>query len=89
MAKLANTQFIANAQTVITWGRALTAEEVTAQTNAKIALINGGAMCGGGNEDPVTFIETVSWSTADAANSYVATCNAFSPAPQSAIVVAV
>ena len=88
MTKLANAQFLANAQAIITWGRALTAEEATALTNAKIALINGGAMCGTGEEDQTTYVETISWSTADAANSYVATCNTFSPAPQSATVVA-
>jgi len=87
MAKLANTQFIANTQTVITWGRALTDAETTTLTNAKIALINGGAMCGGGIQLE-TNIETVSWSTTDATNSYVATCNTLSPAPQSATVTA-
>jgi hypothetical protein len=90
MAILGTLQFIANAQAVVVWGRALTDAEKAALTSAKVALINGGAQCGTAvisNDETNTW--TVPFSTLDAANSYVATCNTFSPAPQSANAVAV
>jgi hypothetical protein len=90
MAILGNLQFIANAQAVVVWGRDLTTAEKTSLNNAKIALINGGAQTGvavTSNDETNTW--TTPFSTLDAANSYVATCNTFSPAPQSATVTAV
>ena len=89
MALLGNLQFIANAQTDVSWGRTLTEAEYTVLTNAKIAVLNGGAQCGPGTWNPEFTTETVRFSTLDAANSYVATCNTFSPAPVSATATAV
>jgi len=89
MALLGSLQFIANAQADVTWGRVLTDAENTALINAKIALINGGVQCGPGTWVTDSQTESTRFSTLDAANSYVATCNTFSPAPQSATANAV
>ena len=84
-----NTNFVfaASAESVITWGRDLTADEFASLRVKRGAMFSEGKfgsfpITGGTSGGTSTF----QWVTADAANEWVTFCNTFSPAPVSAIV---
>ena len=75
-------------QTQVEWNRELTqaeAESIQAQlATAVTAGTTDGSSTGGPSESTTPFVRT--WTTTDAANSWVAFVNTFSPAPISATV---
>ena len=81
-----NTNFVfgASAESIVTWGRTLTAEERTSLQAKQ------GAMIAEGKFGSFPFVlggaSTFQWTTTDAANEWVAYCNTFTPPPTSAIV---
>ena len=80
-----NTNFVfpATSESVITWGRTLTADERASLQAKRGAMLAAGNF---GSFPSTSGTSTFQWVTADAANEWVAFCNTFSPAPVSAIV---
>ena len=78
-----NLVFGASSESVITWGRTLTADESASLQAKKGAMFSEGKF---GSFPYTGGTSTFQWVTADAANEWVAFCNTFSPAPVSAIV---
>jgi len=89
MTKLAQTQFLANAQSTIVFGRPVTASEQLAISNFKKDVIAAGRQVGVDmfNEPTLTYVNR--WSDINDATGYVALCNGFSPAPTAATAEAV
>ena len=87
MTKLALTQFIANAQSTVDFGRETTETEKTAMKNFQKNIITNGRMVGVDVVD--AFIYSNRWTDINDANGYVTLCNGFSPAPISATAEAV
>ena len=89
--------FVANAMTVVTFGRATTEAENAASVAEKTALLNGGAKftqvtTNSDLEDPTnpaTSTVTSYWSTLTDAQAFIAFVNTFSPAPAVATVEAI
>ena len=83
---IVNTNFVfaASSESVITWGRTLTADESASLQAKKGAMLAAGKF--GSFPSIIDGTSTFQWVTADAANEWVAFCNTFSPAPVSAIV---
>jgi hypothetical protein len=86
--------FVANAMTVVTFGRATTDAENVASTAEKTTLLNGGAKFTQvttnsdleNPENPATSTVTSYWGTLADAQAYIAFVNTFSPPPAVATV---
>ena len=79
-----NLIFGATTESVITWGRLLTAEESASLQAKKGAMFSAGKF--GSFPLAVNGVQTSPWVNAAAANEWVAYCNTFTPPPTSAIV---
>ena len=87
MSKLAQTQFIATAQSTIVFGRALTDTEKSTMKDFQKEVIANGRMVGADVIDGSTYENR--WTDINDATGYVAICNGFSPAPTASAAVAV
>jgi len=87
MSKLAQTQFIANAQSTVVFGREITDAEQLAMKDFQKNVITNGRMVGADVIDDFTYANR--WTDISDANGYVALCNGFSPAPTSATAEAI
>ena len=83
---IVNTNFVfaAAAESVVTWGRTLTAEEINSVNQQRGAMISQGKF--GSFPALVDGVQTYQWTTSDVATEWVAFCNTFTPPPASAIV---
>ena len=83
MATNTNLVFYARAESTVFWGRSLTTEEITS-----IRVKKGSMMAAGnfGSFPGPQDIATYQWVSENAANEWVAFCNTFTPAPESATV---
>jgi hypothetical protein len=75
-----NFVFGAEAESIVTWNRQLSAEELASLQAKKGALMAAGKF-GSFSSD-----STYQWTTADVANEWVAFCNTFTPPPTLATV---
>ena len=87
MSKLAQTQFIANSQSTVVFGRELTDTEKSTMKDFQKEVIASGRMVGADVVSGSTYENR--WTDINDATGYVALCNGFSPAPTSAVAVAV
>ena len=80
-----NTNFVfgAQAESLVTWNRQLSAEELASLQAKKGALIAAGKFGSFSNDT------TYQWITTDVANEWIAFCNTFTPPPSSATVVSI
>jgi hypothetical protein len=83
---IVNTNFVfaASAESVVTWGRTLTSEELNSVNQQKGSMFAQGKF--GSFPALVDGVQTYQWTTSDAATEWVAFCNTFTPPPTSAIV---
>jgi hypothetical protein len=81
MSIISTASFVANAQTSVVWGRALTASEVSQLNSVRIAAVNAGRQCSTAQSTLDTDPTLTNWSDISDANAYVAVANTFSPAP--------
>jgi hypothetical protein len=75
-----NVVIVASAQSVVTWGRTLTTEEISA------LRVKRGSMWSEGKFGSFPTGPTFTWVDTAAATEYVAYCNTFTPPPVSAVV---
>jgi hypothetical protein len=83
---LVNTNFVfgATSESVVTWGRDLTATERNNLRVKRGAMMSEGKF--GSFPLAVSGVQTSQWLSAAVANEWVAYCNTFTPPPTSAIV---
>ena len=79
-----NLVFGATSESVVTWGRDLTATERDNLQAKRGAMMSEGKF--GSFPLAVNGVQTSPWFNAAAANEWVAYCNTFTPAPTSAVV---
>jgi hypothetical protein len=86
MSTTAQALFIANAQTSVIYGRALTNTELTQLNAVRTTAISAGRQCSQSVTNDTG--ESVGyWSDITDANSFASVANAFSPAPTTACTV--
>ena len=79
-----NVVFGASAESVVTWGRTLTAQENGSLSQQKGSMMSQGQF--GSFPATVDGVQTYQWIVEAAATEWVAFCNTFTPPPVSATV---
>jgi hypothetical protein len=86
MTTIASASFIASYQTTVVFGRSLTSSELGQTAAVRTTALTAGRQCSTSTVN-ADGLSTAYWTSADDANSYATTVNAFSPAPETACTV--